>query len=221
MVNTFLEMKVLIDNILINEPTRKARELCLLAISMNPVAETRGSGRRCSSCTFKNSNRTQNCLRCNVSFSSSPAPTVANAVNTCVEMRVLIDHILANAPTEHVRSLSAFLMGVNPVAETRGPGKCCSSCKFKNSNKTQHCLRCHALFVPRADRRTVAPPPPQIGLDRCRACPQQRCPVDHPKGPPVKMLRCGHLYHRKCYESKKSRGSLICSCNQGELPQHD
>jgi hypothetical protein len=137
-------------------------------------------------------------------------------------MKAMIDQCLdVDEPSENVRKLCSFLMSINPVPETNGPGRRCSSCRMKNSNRTLNCTRCGALFVPKAIRTTVAPTPQHIGLDRCRKCPNERCPVDHAKGPPVTMLRCGHLYHRQCFLAKKSRGSLKCSCNQGELPEVD
>jgi len=137
-----------------------------------------------------------------------------------LEMRAMIDKCLnVDDPSENVKNLCSFLMSINPIPETKGAGRYCSSCQMKNSNRTLNCIRCGALFVPKALSTTVAPPPPLIGLNKCQNCPREDCTEDHPKGPPVKMIGCDHVYHRKCYEFKKSRGHTKCGgCNQGQLP---
>lgn len=145
-----------------------------------------------------------------------------------LEMRAMIDQCLdVDEPSENVRKLCSFLMSINPVPETNGPGRRCSSCRMKNSNRTLNCTRCGALFVPKAIRATVAPAARLIGINKCQNCPNEDCSEDHPKGPPVKMIGCEHVYHMQCYKFKKSLGHTKCGgCDQpgvnthGELPEH-
>ena len=137
---------------------------------------------------------------------------------TFLEMQAMIDKCMSNEPNEYVRGLCSFLVNINPVPETTVQGQRCSSCKFKNGNRSNKCQRCHARIVKKSERGFVAPPARLIGLKKCQKCPEEDCPEDHPKGGPVTMIGCGHLYHKECYLAKKSLGHIKCGCGKGTLP---